>query len=827
MASCKNNELRLKMVLRAFKRKLASMYRRLITEPKLLRVLEREKLLDAEWYLSQNPDVAAANLCPNLHFIRFGVLEGRLPSRDFNAKKVTNQIKKYSPELSRLLRDNLSAFPPSYENDSPTENSYFSIYEQLDFPKVDVVRSINKRYLEAHVSIIIPVYNAFSETRKCLDSILRAETPHISVFVINDASPEAGFGTLASEYASDEFNFLENTQNLGFSGTINKGINYARKLSPDSDILILNSDTIVSRWWLRELKLVAMSSGEIGTVTALSNAAGPFSVNTFSSTPSLSEINDVAGALREKAPLVCPPLPTGHGFCMYIKDELIEDIGVFDSHSFPKGYGEENDFCMRAVKKGWKNTFAARSFVYHKQNASFKEQKDKLISIGRAKVDSLHPEYSKLLNRTFNSHAYKSLMSLLGSVTQIESGMSPPLAKILYVISTESGGTPQTNLDLMKQVSAKYECYLLVSNSKTLKLFVLKDNKLKLIQLHALHEKIHPSTHESTEYDAVVSKWIGLLNISLLHIRHIGWHSFGIIEYSHHYGIPIVFSFHDFYTVCPTVKLLDGDKQYCGGVCSDTSKPCVPELWPASQLSNLNDFEVYIWQRRFKKYLSYISNFVTTSESTKEVISNVYPTTSSDSFHVIPHGRDFTEFAQLAKYPHKKQKFRLVCPGNINVAKGLAYINELAEVAPDILEIHIVGKVSNEVQLSSKLILHGEYEREQLKDIIASIEPSFGGVFSIWPETWCHTVTELLSCGVPLFTFGLGAIEERVRRDNLGWILRSNKPIDLAKKLSDTSFNAEWEDKVLNVLKWQGGEGVKLSSDHMAAQYLDIYKNLI
>jgi GT2 family glycosyltransferase/glycosyltransferase involved in cell wall biosynthesis len=815
------------MVLRAYKRRLASTYRRLITEPKLLSALKREKLLDSKWYLNENPDVAEANLCPNLHFIRFGVLEGRLPSRGFNAKKVTEQIKDSSPELSSLLRENLSAFPPSYENVSFTENSHFSIYEQLDFPKVDVVRSINKRYLEAHVSIIIPVYNAFSETRKCLDSILRAETPHTSVIVINDASPEGGFDRLASEYASDEFNFLENTQNLGFSGTINKGINYARKLRPDSDILILNSDTIVSRWWLRELKLVAMSSSEIGTVTAVSNAAGPFSVHTFSSTPSLSEINDVAGALREKAPLVSPSLPTGHGFCMYVKGELIEDIGVFDSQSFPKGYGEENDFCMRAVKKGWKNTFAARSFVYHKQNASFKEQKANLISIGRAKVDSLHPEYSKLLNRTFNSNAYKSFISYLSFVTRINAPTSQPLPKILYVISTETGGTPQTNLDLMKQVSEEYECYLLVSNSKTVKLFVLQENNLRLIQLHELHEKIHPSIHVSAEYDAVVSNWIGLLNISLVHIRHIGWHSFGLIEYSHNYGIPIVFSFHDFYTVCPTVKLLDGDKQYCGGACSDASKPCLPELWPAKQLSNLNDFEVYIWQRRFRKYLCYISNFVTTSESTKEVISNVYPTISPDNFHVIPHGRDFVEFTQLAKYPSKNKKFRLVCPGNINVAKGLAYINELAEEASDILEIHIVGKVSNEVQLSSKLILHGEYEREQLKDIIAKIEPSFGGVFSIWPETWCHTVTELLSCGVPLFTFGMGAIEERVRRGNFGWILRSNKPIDLANKLSDTSFSIEWEDKVLNVFKWQSGEGLTLSSHHMASQYLDIYKNLI
>ena len=91
-----------------------------------------------------------------------------------------------------------------------SDNYYFSIYEQLQYPKVDVVRAINERYLNVHVSIIVPVYNAFSETRKCLESISRAETPNTSVFVINDASSEAGFEKLASEYGNDKFIFLEN-----------------------------------------------------------------------------------------------------------------------------------------------------------------------------------------------------------------------------------------------------------------------------------------------------------------------------------------------------------------------------------------------------------------------------------------------------------------------------------------------------------------------------------------------------------------------------------------------------------------------------------------
>lgn len=38
---------------------------------------------------------------------------------------------------------------------------------------------------------------------------------------------------------------------------------------------------------------------------------------------------------------------------MYIKQALFDDIGLFDDENFPRGYGEENDFCMRAFHADW------------------------------------------------------------------------------------------------------------------------------------------------------------------------------------------------------------------------------------------------------------------------------------------------------------------------------------------------------------------------------------------------------------------------------------------------------------------------------------------
>ncbi|MFU8766032.1 MAG: glycosyltransferase family 2 protein, partial [Haliea sp.] len=66
-----------------------------------------------------------------------------------------------------------------------------------------------------------------------------------------------------------------------------------------------------------------------------------------------------------------PELPTAVGFCMYLRRRCIDDIGDFDAEAFGRGYGEENDWCMRALNAGWKHVLCDDAFVAHRGNASF------------------------------------------------------------------------------------------------------------------------------------------------------------------------------------------------------------------------------------------------------------------------------------------------------------------------------------------------------------------------------------------------------------------------------------------------------------------------
>lgn len=94
----------------------------------------------------------------------------------------------------------------------------------------------------------------------------------------------------------------------------------------------------------------------VGIAGPLSNAAS------WQSVPKLFEQNDWAkNSLPEKMNLeqmsnlvenrsdkCYPEVPLLNGFCLMVKREVIDKIGYFDQETFSEGYGEENDYCIRA-----------------------------------------------------------------------------------------------------------------------------------------------------------------------------------------------------------------------------------------------------------------------------------------------------------------------------------------------------------------------------------------------------------------------------------------------------------------------------------------------
>lgn len=200
------------------------------------------------------------------------------------------------------------------------------------------------------IDVIVPVYSGYEETSQCIKSLLECKNKIKHRFVIiNDKTPDENIEKKLSEIHESNFLILKNDENLGFVKTVNKGM----KLS-NNDVILLNSDTIVTDYWIDKMYNAAYSSEKVGTVTALTNNGTIASVPYFNQDnvlPAGFTIETFSQLIENVSNKEFPEIPTAVGHAMYIKRKILTEIGYFDEESFGMGYGEEEDFSCRVIKK--------------------------------------------------------------------------------------------------------------------------------------------------------------------------------------------------------------------------------------------------------------------------------------------------------------------------------------------------------------------------------------------------------------------------------------------------------------------------------------------
>ena len=256
----------------------------------------------------------------------------------------------------------------------------------------------------AEVAIVVPVYGAPAFVERCLDAVFAHTTGRARLIVIDDASPDAGIAPLLARHATRaNVTVLRNERNRGFTATANRGIAEAGR----ADVVLLNADTEVGPNWLTGLRRAAAGAGDVATVTAVSDNAGAFSVPELereNAMPACWTLDDTARALWHGAGHAYPALPTGNGFCMYIRRAVLDAVGTLDEGAFPQGYGEENDFCQRASARGLRHLIAGNVYVHHARSASFgHERRAQLGAAGMAVLRERWPSYEADVAATLHS----------------------------------------------------------------------------------------------------------------------------------------------------------------------------------------------------------------------------------------------------------------------------------------------------------------------------------------------------------------------------------------------------------------------------------------
>lgn len=623
------------------------------------------------------------------------------------------------------------------------------------------------------VTVIVPVYNAADELERCVASLARNTTYPARLLLIDDASTDPRTDAVLDRVEHwRNVTVLRNVNNLGFPATVNRGLR-----ASVGDVVLLNSDTEVGPRWLEQLVAAAYAKPNTATATALSDNAGAFSApvpDTVNPLPVHVQFDDVARAVARHAGPDRPATPTGNGFCLFIKRAVVRAIGGMDAAAFGRGYGEENDFCMRASEAGWDHVVDPATYVRHRRAASFGPEKEVLAAAARRRLGELHPEYTSRV-RAFAATGEMSAARerVRAAMSQAATGHVRP--RLLFVIHDGGGGAVATNRDLMSALAGEFECFCFSSDRSVLRLTRVEGNDSEIVEEWNLERPLLLADVSRDDYRRAFAAALARSAPELVHVRHMFKHTFDAPAVAASRDVPVVMSFHDHYCLCPTIHLLDERGRYCGGICTPGAGAC-PTV-RAGTLPPLKHAFVHQWREELEAALAHVDAFVTSSEYTRQIHRRFLCVTRGRPFEVIEHGRHIDQRHDLCEAPVPGGVVRILVQGHLDRHKGADLLAAISALDDDgRLELHLVGEVPERYRHLGRV--HGQYAREDLTEIIRRVRPAFVGVLSATGESYSHALTEAWAAGVPVLATNLGAQAERVRSHGGGFIVPHDDPAE-------------------------------------------------
>lgn len=655
--------------------------------------------------------------------------------------------------------------------------------------------------------VIIPVYNAVEVTKECIESVIENTIFNGNkLIIINDASPDAKVKPMLKKFVKYEFiELLENEKNLGFIGTVNRGMKHS-----SNDVVLLNSDTVVTPNWLDKMAKCAYSEESIATVTPLSNNATLVSVPVGlqrNEIPTNISLKDYSSLVEKIAYNENQYLPTAHGFCMYIKRDVLNTIGYFDEESFGKGYGEENDFSFRCLDYGFKNVLCDNTIIFHKEKQSFSSAREELVKKHMEILENRYPMYSNRIGLWCRQFPIKKICENIDYQLNLNNRKN-----ILFVIhdwSDLSGGTTLHVKDLIDSMRKYYNFHVLTIMNGVYKVYSYFENNEKELNLGTI-DNYSVLQFYNESYKKMFDNLVTALRIDEVHIHHMLNHFFDIADVLKERKIYSVITLHDFYSLCPTINMLYKMEKYCGNMQEKNCGECL------KYKTGINNDIIPRWRSVWREFLSKIDKIIVPSNDTKNLINKVY---ENINIEVIPHGVKEIN----SKYtPVIENVFNIAFVGVVSIHKGGNVLTKLVSKKTSGIKYHLFGKTefSSLSKNKSNYINHGSYKRSDLSKLLSESKINLACLLAIWPETYSYTLTECLQNNIPVLTFDIGAIAERVKEHDFGYVIPLESSIDdIINKINEIKNNKkEYERKVNNIKKYK----VKTIKE-MTENYKSIY----
>lgn len=197
------------------------------------------------------------------------------------------------------------------------------------------------------IDIIIPYYHEIGYLSKCVESIIRfCKNVDYKIFLINDGSTSESVKFFFKPYEKI-VSIIDHSENKGFAAAINTGL----KNSVNRKKVIVHSDCFVDNiGWLNNLY--------ISFINLQKQGVGLVASKTKNNGTKFNELCDFES--KQDLILEKPYLPF---YSIMFDIDLIKNCGFLKEYPY-FGY-EDEEFCFRAKKFGFKLGVSGESYIQH------------------------------------------------------------------------------------------------------------------------------------------------------------------------------------------------------------------------------------------------------------------------------------------------------------------------------------------------------------------------------------------------------------------------------------------------------------------------------
>ena len=637
---------------------------------------------------------------------------------------------------------------------------------------------------QAPLALLMPVYRGQLETKAALASVLAAMPEGARLIVVDDASPEPALRrhlrTLAA--AEPRLTLLSHAENQGFCAAVNTGLAAAQ----GHDVLLLNSDILLPPGAIETLRFVAYNDAATGTVTPLSNEASICSYpeqNGGNPMPSLADAARLNAVAQEANGLAATEIPTAVGFCMYIRHDCLAATGGFRGDVFAQGYGEENDFCLRARHLGYRHMAAAGVYVAHAGGISFRAATRGLMARNGAVLNRLYPGYHSMVTAEIAEDRLRPYRAAFDAARLRAACGNQPA--VLLVSHSHGGGVArQVNAEMRKWHAAGRSPLLLATQFPA---GPAKPPYPWPARLCVGEAKDYPNlVFPLPKAMPALLELLRGLRVELMVLHHTLGHDDSVRTLAEKLGVPQDIVVHDYASFCPRVHLLrraapEAPLRYCG---EPDIAGCIACRAQGGELFTKLPMRKLL--ARSAAGFAAARSVIAPSADVASRVTRHFPGVKPR----IQPWEDDTAPRELIPPPPPGAPRNIVLIGGIGPAKGF---DVLLDCAADTatrnlpLKFSVIGSSSDDARLfEAGIFVTGPYREAELPEQLAALKPHLAFLPSICPETWCFTLSEAWAAGLPTIVFDLGAQAARVKATGRGLVLPLGLP---ATRINDMLLN--------------------------------------